>query len=79
MDNVGIFYDQLEFFTAVWYILLPFGIVCVLIWYIFFRLGMSGSKKSGNPAHEVKFVMANTNSIARNADNVCLVAIYIKS
>jgi hypothetical protein len=28
MENVGIFYDQLEYFTAIWYSLWPFGIVC---------------------------------------------------
>jgi hypothetical protein len=29
MGNVGIVYDKLKYFTAVWYILWPFGIVCV--------------------------------------------------
>jgi hypothetical protein len=28
MDNVGIFYGELEHFTAICYILLPFGIYC---------------------------------------------------
>jgi hypothetical protein len=28
MKNVGKFYDHLEFFTAIWYNLWPFGIVC---------------------------------------------------
>jgi hypothetical protein len=26
-ENVGIFYDHLEYFTAIWNILLPFGII----------------------------------------------------
>jgi hypothetical protein len=26
MEDVGIFYDHLEYFTAIWYILRPFGI-----------------------------------------------------
>jgi hypothetical protein len=26
LDNVGTFYGQLEHFTAIWYILKPFGI-----------------------------------------------------
>jgi hypothetical protein len=25
MENGGIFYDQLEYFTVIWYILRPFG------------------------------------------------------
>jgi hypothetical protein len=28
MENVAIFYDHLEFFTANWYTLWPFGVVC---------------------------------------------------
>jgi hypothetical protein len=28
MVNVGTFYDQLEYFKAIWYNLLPLGIVC---------------------------------------------------
>jgi hypothetical protein len=46
MEAVGIFYGHLVYFTAIGYILLPFGILCgnlvyfVVIWYIF---------KSGNP------------------------------
>jgi hypothetical protein len=28
MENVGIFYDHLQYFTAIWCILWPFGIVC---------------------------------------------------
>jgi hypothetical protein len=28
MVNVGIFYDHLEYFMAIWYNLWPFGIVC---------------------------------------------------
>jgi hypothetical protein len=28
MSNVGIFYDHLEYFMAIWYNLWPFGIVC---------------------------------------------------
>jgi hypothetical protein len=27
-ENVGIFYDNLEYFTAIWYNSWPFGIVC---------------------------------------------------
>jgi hypothetical protein len=34
MDNVGIFCDNMEYFTAIWYILWPYGNL-VVIWYIF--------------------------------------------
>jgi hypothetical protein len=33
MENAGIFYGHLEYFTVIWYILWPFGNV-VVIWYI---------------------------------------------
>jgi hypothetical protein len=41
MENVGMFYDHLEYFMDVWYILWAFGIFhghlvkFVVIWYIF--------------------------------------------
>jgi hypothetical protein len=50
MENVGIFYDHLAYFTAVGNILWPFGIFCGHLvnfppfWYFVPR-------KSGNPAH----------------------------
>jgi hypothetical protein len=34
IENFGIFYGHFEYFTAIWYILWPFGIV-VIIWYTF--------------------------------------------
>jgi hypothetical protein len=37
MENVGIFYGHLEYFTAIRYILWSFGNV-VIIWYIFFTV-----------------------------------------
>jgi hypothetical protein len=48
MEDVGIFYGHLVYFTANWYILWPFGIfygnlVC------FPRFGMLHQEKSGNP------------------------------
>jgi hypothetical protein len=44
MENVCryIFYDQLEFFTAIWYRF-------VVIWYIFSILVCLDQEKSGNP------------------------------
>jgi hypothetical protein len=47
--NVGIFYDHLEYFLAIWYNLWTFGVVCGHLKY-FSRVGMFGPKKSGNPA-----------------------------
>jgi hypothetical protein len=41
MENVGIFCDHLEYFTAIWYILLQFG--------IFSRFGMFGPRKIWQP------------------------------
>jgi hypothetical protein len=49
MENAGIFYGQLEYFTVIWYILWPFGNVVVMR-YIFPRFGILCQDKSGNPA-----------------------------
>jgi hypothetical protein len=35
MENVDIFYDQLEYLTAIWYNLRQFGIVCGYLIYFF--------------------------------------------
>jgi hypothetical protein len=48
MEKVGIFYGHVEYFTTIWYILLPFG--NVIIWYIFPCFGILCQGKSGNPA-----------------------------
>jgi hypothetical protein len=39
MENAGIFYGHWEYFTVIWYILLPFGNVAV-IWYSLPRFGI---------------------------------------
>jgi hypothetical protein len=49
VENAGIFYGHLEYFTVIWYILWPFGNV-VAIWYIFSRFGTLCQETSGNPA-----------------------------
>jgi hypothetical protein len=55
MENLGIFYDHLVYFTAIGNILWSFGIFCgnlvyfVVIWYIFLRFGILDQEKSGNP------------------------------
>jgi hypothetical protein len=56
VEDVGIFYDILSNFTAIWYILCPpSGIVYVhlayfvVIWYISHNFGIVCQEKSGNP------------------------------
>jgi hypothetical protein len=48
MVNVGIFYDHLEYITAIWYNVWPFGIVCGHLVY-FSRFGMFGPRKIWQP------------------------------
>jgi hypothetical protein len=48
MEEVGIFYRYLVYFTAHWNILWPLGIF-VVVWYIFTHFGMLCREKSGNP------------------------------
>jgi hypothetical protein len=44
MEDVGIFYGHLVYYTSIWHILWPFG-----MFGIFFRFGMLYQEKSGNP------------------------------
>jgi hypothetical protein len=48
MENVVIFYDYLDYFTAIWYNFWPFGIVCGHLVY-FLRFGMFGPRKIWQP------------------------------
>jgi hypothetical protein len=48
MVNVGIFYDHLEYFMAIWYNLWPFGIVCGHLLY-FSQFGIFGPRKIWQP------------------------------
>jgi hypothetical protein len=48
MENVGIFYDNLEYFTAIWYNLWPFCMVCGHLVY-FFKFGIFGARKIWQP------------------------------
>jgi hypothetical protein len=50
MENVVIYYDHLKYFTATWYNLWPFGIVCGQLVY-FYVLVCLYREKSGNPGH----------------------------
>jgi hypothetical protein len=52
MENVVIFYDQLEYFTAIWYHLQPFSIVCGHLVY-FCRFGMFRPRKIWQPCSAV--------------------------
>jgi hypothetical protein len=48
MENLGLFYDHVVYFTAIEHILWPFGIFCGHL--VFFpRFGILYQEKSGNP------------------------------
>jgi hypothetical protein len=56
MENVDVFYGHLVYFTAIGYILWPFGIFCVHLVFLmvvctctFSRFGMFSQEKSGKP------------------------------
>jgi hypothetical protein len=52
MNDVGKFYGHLVYlFTAIWYIVCPFGIFAVSLVY-FSRFGMLYQEKSGNPDYD---------------------------
>jgi hypothetical protein len=48
MENVGMFYDHLEYFTAIWYKLWPVSIVYGHLVY-FSQFGMFRSRKIWQP------------------------------
>jgi hypothetical protein len=48
MEKVGTFFGRLEYITATWYILWPFGIL-VAIWYILPRFGILCQEKIWQP------------------------------
>jgi hypothetical protein len=58
MENIGMLYDHLVYFTAIRNILRPFGIF-VVIWYIFPRFGILDQEKSGNPAWQKQHGVSN--------------------
>jgi hypothetical protein len=60
MVNVGIFYDHLEYFMAVWYSLWPFGIVCGHLLYSS-QFGMFGPRNIWQPcpAQELRMTWFN--------------------
>jgi hypothetical protein len=49
MENIGYIFVQWEYFTAIWYNLWPFGIVCGFLVYIFAVLVCLDQEKSGSP------------------------------
>jgi hypothetical protein len=53
MENVCKFYDRLEYFTAIWYNLWLFGIVCGDLVY-FSHFGMFGPRKIWQPWYRLR-------------------------
>jgi hypothetical protein len=51
MEDVGIFYEHLVHFTAFWYILWTFGILCGNLVYLSL-FGILYQEKSGNPGRQ---------------------------
>jgi hypothetical protein len=51
IENAGLFYGHLEYFTVIWYIKRPFGNV-VVIWHISPHFGILCQEKSGNPGRQ---------------------------
>jgi hypothetical protein len=58
MEKFEIVFGLLEYITAIWYILWPFGCL-VAIWYIFSRFGILCREKSGNPELHSEHGMKN--------------------
>jgi hypothetical protein len=53
MENLGIFYDNLVYFTTIGNILFPFGIFCGNFVYFFpVLVGISDQEKSANPERQ---------------------------
>jgi hypothetical protein len=53
IENHGIFYDHLVYFTTIGNILCGHLVYFVVIWYIFPRFGILYQEKSGNPDRQV--------------------------
>jgi hypothetical protein len=66
MENFGIFYDHLEYFTAIWYYLWPFSKACGNLEY-FRRFGMFGPRKIWQPCLTTVFIVR----CYRGRKNVC--------
>jgi hypothetical protein len=56
MENDGIFYGHLEYFTVIWYILWPY----------FPHFGMLCQEKSGNPAYISENFVVRTKCVVRH-------------
>jgi hypothetical protein len=61
LENVDIFYGHLEYSTAIWYNVWPFGIICGH-WGYFSRFGMFGRTKIRQPciAQQIAYVAVCT-------------------
>jgi hypothetical protein len=58
MKNVGIFYDHMEYFTAICYNVWPFGIVCCHLVY-FSQFGTFGPRKIWQPCTAIQRLHLN--------------------
>jgi hypothetical protein len=68
LKDVGLFYGHLVYFTDIWYISWPFGILCDTLVY-FSRFGMLYQEKSGNPDNQfcgLVFELALSVTFGRN-------------
>jgi hypothetical protein len=61
MVNFVIFYDHLEYFTAIAYILQPFGLVCGPLVY-FPNLECLDQEKSGNPGTDLVLIITRNSA-----------------
>jgi hypothetical protein len=67
MENVGMLYDHLEYFTAIWYNLRQFGI----IWFISPRFGKFGPRKIWQPLSRCTFFQVRSQESADDLANYC--------
>jgi hypothetical protein len=47
MENIGIFYERFEYFTAIWYTYICYIRLCTLV--CFYHFGMFGPRKIWQP------------------------------
>jgi hypothetical protein len=78
MENDGIFYDRLEYFTAIWYNVWPFCIVCGHLLY-FPHFDMFGPIKIWQPLHQTHFVNTQLYSILGAIGLQCSLKIHATS
>jgi hypothetical protein len=71
MKEIGKFYGDLVYFTAILYILWPFGMFCGHFG-VFFSFGMLCQEKSGNPGFRLRhFKEGNMKNMFLRAEEMC--------